>query len=312
MARTIRERMNVRDNEVFTPIDLINAKTVSSVINSFFGTNALSQFMDQTNPLAEMTHKRRMSALGPGGLSRERAGFEVRDVHYTHYGRLCPIETPEGPNIGLISSLCVYAKINDLGFIETPYRVVKDGKVNLNNDEVVYLTAEVEEGHVIAQGNAPLNDDGTFVNNRIKARLDADFPLATPDQVQLMDVSPTQIASIAASLIPFLEHDDANRALMGSNMMRQAVPLLRSESPIVGTGLESQLIRDSRTQITAEGDGVIEYVDATTIRIRYDRTPEEEFVSFEDAVKEYHIPKFRKTNQSTTIDLRPIATRVNV
>lgn len=306
MARTIRERMNVRDNEVFTPIDLINAKTVSSVINSFFGTNALSQFMDQTNPLAEMTHKRRMSALGPGGLSRERAGFEVRDVHYTHYGRLCPIETPEGPNIGLISSLCVYAKINDLGFIETPYRVVKDGKVNLNNDEVVYLTAEVEEGHVIAQGNAPLNDDGTFVNNRIKARLDADFPLATPDQVQLMDVSPTQIASIAASLIPFLEHDDANRALMGSNMMRQAVPLLRSESPIVGTGLESQLIRDSRTQITAEGDGVIEYVDATTIRIRYDRTPEEEFVSFEDAVKEYHIPKFRKTNQSTTIDLRPI------
>ncbi len=257
MARTIRERMNVRDNEVFTPIDLINAKTVSSVINSFFGTNALSQFMDQTNPLAEMTHKRRMSALGPGGLSRERAGFEVRDVHYTHYGRLCPIETPEGPNIGLISSLCVYAKINDLGFIETPYRVVKDGKVNLNNNEVVYLTAEVEEGNVIAQGNAPLNDDGTFVNNRIKARLDADFPLATPEQVQLMDVSPTQIASIAASLIPFLEHDDANRALMGSNMMRQAVPLLRSESPIVGTGLESPLIRDSRTQITEEGDGVI-------------------------------------------------------
>lgn len=306
MARTIRERMNVRDNEVFTPIDLINAKTISSVINSFFGTNALSQFMDQTNPLAEMTHKRRMSALGPGGLSRERAGFEVRDVHYTHYGRLCPIETPEGPNIGLISSLCVYAKINDLGFIETPYREVKDGKVNLANDEVVYLTAEVEEGKVIAQGNAPLNDDGTFVNNRIKSRLDADFPLATPDQVQLMDVSPTQIASIAASLIPFLEHDDANRALMGSNMMRQAVPLLRSESPIVGTGLEGQLIRDSRTQITAEGEGVIEFVDATTIRIRYDRTPDEEFVAFEDAVKEYRIPKFRKTNQSTTIDLRPI------
>ncbi|MBR6757879.1 MAG: DNA-directed RNA polymerase subunit beta [Bacteroidaceae bacterium] len=306
MARTIRERMNVRDNEVFTPIDLINAKTISSVINSFFGTNALSQFMDQTNPLAEMTHKRRMSALGPGGLSRERAGFEVRDVHYTHYGRLCPIETPEGPNIGLISSLCVYAKINDLGFIETPYRVVKDGKVNLANDEVVYLTAEVEEGKVIAQGNAPLKDDGVFVNNRIKARLDADFPLATPDQVELMDVSPTQIASIAASLIPFLEHDDANRALMGSNMMRQAVPLLRSESPIVGTGLEGQLIRDSRTQITAEGDGVIEYVDATTIRIRYDRTEDEEFTSFVDAVKEYNIPKFRKTNQSTTIDLRPI------
>ncbi len=306
MARTIRERMNVRDNEVFTPIDLINAKTISSVINSFFGTNALSQFMDQTNPLAEMTHKRRMSALGPGGLSRERAGFEVRDVHYTHYGRLCPIETPEGPNIGLISSLCVYAKINDLGFIETPYRVVKDGQVNLANDEVVYLTAEVEEGKVIAQGNAPLKDDGVFVNNRIKARLDADFPLATPDQVELMDVSPTQIASIAASLIPFLEHDDANRALMGSNMMRQAVPLLRSESPIVGTGLEGQLIRDSRTQITAEGAGVIEYVDATTIRIRYDRTEDEEFTSFVDAVKEYNIPKFRKTNQSTTIDLRPI------
>ena len=306
MARTIRERMNVRDNEVFTPIDLINAKTISSVINSFFGTNALSQFMDQTNPLAEMTHKRRMSALGPGGLSRERAGFEVRDVHYTHYGRLCPIETPEGPNIGLISSLCVYAKINDLGFIETPYRVVKDGKVNLANDEIVYLTAEVEEGKVIAQGNAPLKDNGDFVNNRIKARLDTDFPLATPDQVELMDVSPTQIASIAASLIPFLEHDDANRALMGSNMMRQAVPLLRSESPIVGTGLEGQLIRDSRTQITAEGDGVIEYVDATTIRIRYDRTADEEFTSFVDAVKEYNIPKFRKTNQSTTIDLRPI------
>ena len=306
MARTIRERMNVRDNEVFTPIDLINAKTISSVINSFFGTNALSQFMDQTNPLAEMTHKRRMSALGPGGLSRERAGFEVRDVHYTHYGRLCPIETPEGPNIGLISSLCVYAKINDLGFIETPYRVVKDSKVNLANDEVVYLTAEVEEGKVIAQGNAPLKEDGHFVNNRVKTRLDADFPLATPDQVELMDVSPTQIASIAASLIPFLEHDDANRALMGSNMMRQAVPLLRSESPIVGTGLEGQLIRDSRTQITAEGEGVIEYVDATTIRIRYDRTEDEEFTSFVDAVKEYNIPKFRKTNQSTTIDLRPI------
>ena len=306
MSRTIRERMNVRDNEVFTPIDLINAKTISSVINTFFGTNALSQFMDQTNPLAEMTHKRRMSALGPGGLSRERAGFEVRDVHYTHYGRLCPIETPEGPNIGLISSLCVYAKINDLGFIETPYRKVTDSKVNLNNDEITYLTAEIEEGKVIAQGNAPLNDDGTFVRDRVKARLDADFPIVAPDQVELMDVSPTQIASIAASLIPFLEHDDANRALMGSNMMRQAVPLLRSESPIVGTGLEGQLIRDSRTQVTAEGDGVIEFVDATVIRIRYDRTEDEEFVAFEDAVKEYHIPKFRKTNQSTTIDLRPI------
>ncbi|MBJ2184302.1 MAG: DNA-directed RNA polymerase subunit beta [Muribaculaceae bacterium] len=306
MSRTIRERMNVRDNEVFTPIDLINAKTISSVINTFFGTNALSQFMDQTNPLAEITHKRRLSALGPGGLSRERAGFEVRDVHYTHYGRLCPIETPEGPNIGLISSLCVYAKINDLGFIETPYRKVEDAKVNLNNDEVVYLTAEIEEGKIIAQGNAPLNPDGTFIRERVKARLDADFPVVAPGEVQLMDVSPTQIASIAASLIPFLEHDDANRALMGSNMMRQAVPLMRSEAPIVGTGIEGQLIRDSRTQITAEGAGVIEYVDARVIRIRYDRTEDEEFVAFEDAVKEYHIPKFRKTNQSTTIDLRPI------
>ena len=306
MSRTIRERMNVRDNEVFTPIDLINAKTISSVINSYFGTNALSQFMDQTNPLAEMTHKRRMSALGPGGLSRERAGFEVRDVHYTHYGRLCPIETPEGPNIGLISSLCVYAKINELGFIVTPYRQVSDAKVNLNNDEVVYLAAEIEEGKVIAQGNAPLNDDGTFVRDRVKARLDADFPIVAPGEVELMDVSPTQIASIAASLIPFLEHDDANRALMGSNMMRQAVPVLISEAPIVGTGLEGQLIRDSRTQITAEGAGVIEYVDSRVIRIRYDRTEDEEFVSFESAVKEYNIPKFRKTNQSTTIDLRPI------
>ncbi|MDE5734101.1 MAG: DNA-directed RNA polymerase subunit beta, partial [Duncaniella sp.] len=275
----------------------------------FFGTNALSQFMDQTNPLAEITHKRRMSALGPGGLSRERAGFEVRDVHYTHYGRLCPIETPEGPNIGLISSLCVYAKINDLGFIETPYREVKEGKANLNNDEVVYLTAELEEGKIIAQGNAPVADDGTFTDERIKARMDADFPIVSPDQVELMDVSPTQIASIAASLIPFLEHDDANRALMGSNMMRQAVPLLRSESPIVGTGIEGQLIRDSRTQIMAEGDGVIEFVDARVIRIRYDRTEEEEFVSFEDSVKEYRLPKFRKTNQSTTIDLRPICNK---
>ena len=306
MARTIRDRMNVRDNEVFEPIDLINAKTISSVINTFFGTNALSQFMDQTNPLAEMTNKRRMSALGPGGLSRERAGFEVRDVHYTHYGRLCPIETPEGPNIGLISSLCVYAKINDLGFIETPYRKVENGRVDLSPDGITYLTAEVEEGHIIAQGNAPLNDDGTFRRTRVKSRLNADFPVVAPGEVSLMDVSPTQIASIAASLIPFLEHDDANRALMGSNMMRQAVPLLRSEAPIVGTGLEGQLIRDSRTQITAEGSGVIDYVDATTIRIRYDRTPDEEFVSFESAVKEYHIPKFRKTNQSTTIDLRPI------
>ncbi|MBP3354285.1 MAG: DNA-directed RNA polymerase subunit beta [Bacteroidales bacterium] len=306
MARTIRDRMNVRDNEVFTPVELINAKTISSVINTFFGTNALSQFMDQTNPLAEITHKRRMSALGPGGLSRERAGFEVRDVHYTHYGRLCPIETPEGPNIGLISSLCVYAKINDLGFIETPYRKVSNGKVDLSPNGITYLTAEVEENQIIAQGNAPLNDDGTFIRTRVKSRLNADFPVVAPGEVALMDVSPTQIASIAASLIPFLEHDDANRALMGSNMMRQAVPLLRSEAPIVGTGLEGQLIRDSRTQITAEGSGVIEYVDATTIRINYDRTPEEEFVSFEPSVKEYNIPKFRKTNQSTTIDLRPI------
>ena len=309
MSRTIRERMNVRDNEVFTPIDLINAKTISSVINTFFGTNALSQFMDQTNPLAEITHKRRMSALGPGGLSRERAGFEVRDVHYTHYGRLCPIETPEGPNIGLISSLCVYAKINDLGFIETPYRKVENGVVDLKNEDIVYLTAEIEEGKIIAQGNEPVDDSGKFTNERIKARLDADFPVVGPQQVELMDVAPTQIASIAASLIPFLEHDDANRALMGSNMMRQAVPLMRSESPIVGTGLEGQLIRDSRTQVTAEGEGTIEFVDADRIRIRYDRTEEEEFVAFEDAVKEYHIPKFRKTNQSTTIDLRPICTK---
>ena len=309
MSRTIRERMNVRDNEVFTPIDLINAKTISSVINTFFGTNALSQFMDQTNPLAEITHKRRLSALGPGGLSRERAGFEVRDVHYTHYGRLCPIETPEGPNIGLISSLCVYAKINDLGFIETPYRKVENGVVDLDNSHVTYLTAEVEEGKMIAQGNAPVDDNGKFVNPRVKARLDADFPIVPGEQIELMDVAPQQIASIAASLIPFLEHDDANRALMGSNMMRQAVPLMRSEAPIVGTGIEGQLVRDSRTQIMAEGDGTIEFVDATTIRIRYDRTDEEEFVSFEDAVKEYHIPKWRKTNQSTTIDLRPICNR---
>ncbi len=306
ISRSIREKMNVRDNEVFKPIDLINAKTISAVINTFFGTNALSQFMDQTNPLAEITHKRRMSALGPGGLSRERAGFEVRDVHYTHYGRLCPIETPEGPNIGLISSLCVYAKINNLGFIETPYRKVENGVVDLNNDHVVYLTAEIEEGQTIAQGNAPVNDDGSFVNQRVKARLDADFPIVSPSELKLMDVSPVQIASIAASLIPFLEHDDANRALMGSNMMRQAVPLLRSEAPIVGTGIEGQLIRDSRTQIMAEGPGVIEYVDATVIRIRYDRTEDEEFVQFESSVKEYKLPKFRRTNQGTTIDLRPI------
>ncbi|HOV35215.1 MAG: DNA-directed RNA polymerase subunit beta [Dysgonomonadaceae bacterium] len=306
MARIIRERMNVRDNEVFTPIDLINAKTVSSVINTFFGTNALSQFMDQTNPLAEITHKRRLSALGPGGLSRERAGFEVRDVHYTHYGRLCPIETPEGPNIGLISSLCVYAKINDLGFIETPYRKVENGKVDIDNSHVIYLAAEEEEGKIIAQGNAPIDDEGRFINPRVKAREDADYPLVNPDEVELMDVSPMQIASIAASLIPFLEHDDANRALMGSNMMRQAVPLMRNEAPIVGTGIEGQLIKDSRTQIMAEGDGEVIYVDATTIKVRYDRSEEEEFTSFEEAVKTYKIPKFRKTNQNTTVDLRPL------
>ena len=306
MARTIRERMNVRDNEVFTPTDLINAKTVSAVINSFFGTNALSQFMDQTNPLAEITHKRRMSALGPGGLSRDRAGFEVRDVHYTHYGRLCPIETPEGPNIGLISSLCIYAKINDLGFISTPYRKVADSKVNLSNDEVEYLTAEEEEGRIIAQGNAPYDAKGKFIRSKVKARRDADFPVVAPEEVELMDVSPQQIASIAAALIPFLEHDDANRALMGSNMMRQAVPLMRTEAPIVGTGIEKQLAEDSRTQITAEGDGVITYVDANVIRIQYDRTEDEEFVSFEPSVKEYKIPKFRRTNQNMTIDLRPI------
>ncbi|MBN2787958.1 MAG: DNA-directed RNA polymerase subunit beta [Paludibacteraceae bacterium] len=309
MARTIRERMNVRDNEVFTPIDLINAKTISSVINSFFGTNALSQFMDQTNPLAEITHKRRMSALGPGGLSRERAGFEVRDVHFTHYGRLCPIETPEGPNIGLISSLCVYAKINELGFIETPYRKVDNSVVNLSKEGIIYLTAEEEEKKVIAQGNAPLTEAGNFIRTKVKSRLDADFPVVAPEEVNLMDVSPTQIASIAASLIPFLEHDDANRALMGSNMMRQAVPLLRCESPIVGTGIEGQLIQDSRTQITAEKNGVVEFVDSTCIKIKYERSQEEEFVSFESDIVTYRIPKFQKTNQSTTVDLRPIVKR---
>ncbi|MDD2436865.1 MAG: DNA-directed RNA polymerase subunit beta [Massilibacteroides sp.] len=306
MARTVRERMNVRDNEVFTPIDLINAKTISSVVNSFFGTNALSQFMDQTNPLAEITHKRRLSALGPGGLSRERAGFEVRDVHYTHYGRLCPIETPEGPNIGLISSLCVYAKINDLGFIVTPYRKVENGRVNFSKEGLQYLTAEEEEELTIAQGNALLDDEGRFVRDRIKSRYEADFPVVSPSEVDMMDVSPTQIASIAASLIPFLEHDDANRALMGSNMMRQAVPLIRTDAPIVGTGIEAQVAKDSRTQIVAEQHGVVVFVDATCIKIKYDRTEDEEFVSFENAVKTYIIPKWRKTNQSTTVDLRPI------
>ena len=306
MSRTIRERMNVRDNEVFSPTDLINAKTISGVINTFFGTNALSQFMDQTNPLAEVTHKRRLSALGPGGLSRERAGFEVRDVHFTHYGRLCPIESPEGPNIGLISSLCVYAKINDLGFIETPYRKVENGVVDLSPEGIRYYSAEEEEKLVIGQGNAPLREDGTFIRKVVKCRCDDDYPVVPPTQVNLMDVAPQQIASIAASLIPFLEHDDAHRALMGSNMMRQAVPLLRTEAPIVGTGIEKQLCEDSRTMITAEGDGVVDYVDATTIRILYDRTEEEDFVSFEPAMKEYRIPKFRRTNQNMTIDLRPM------
>ena len=306
MTRTIRERMNVRDNEVFTPTDLINAKTISSVINSFFGTNALSQFMDQTNPLSEVTHKRRLSALGPGGLSRERAGFEVRDVHYTHYGRLCPIESPEGPNIGLISSLCVYAKIDSLGFIETPYRKVENSKVDLDNKDVVYLSAEEEEDKIIGQGNAPLNSDGTFILSKVKCRQDADYPVVSPEQVELMDVAPQQIASIAAGLIPFLEHDDAHRALMGSNMMRQAVPLIRSEAPIVGTGIERQVCIDSRTMISAEGDGVVDFVDATTIRVLHDRTEDEEFVSFEPALKEYRIPKFRRTNQNMVFDLRPI------
>ncbi len=306
MARTIRERMNVRDNEVFTPIDLINSKTLSSVINSFFGTNALSQFMDQTNPLAEMTHKRRMSALGPGGLSRERAGFEVRDVHYTHYGRLCPIETPEGPNIGLISSLCVYAKVNELGFIETPYRKVENGVVNLTEEGLVYLTAEEEEGQTIAQANARLNDDGTFIDTRIKSRFEGDFPIASPEELHLMDVAPNQIASIAASLIPFLEHDDANRALMGSNMMRQAVPLVNPEAPIVGTGIERDVIHDSRIHYTAEEDGVVEYADAERIVVRYERDEYQKFVRFDNEVKTYILPKFNKTNQNTTINLRPV------
>jgi DNA-directed RNA polymerase subunit beta len=306
MARTIRERMNVRDNEVFTPIDLINSKTLSSVINSFFGTNQLSQFMDQTNPLAEMTHKRRLSALGPGGLSRERAGFEVRDVHYTHYGRLCPIETPEGPNIGLISSLCVYAKINQLGFIETPYRKVDNAKVGLTADDVIYLSAEEEEAKIIAQANAGIDAEGNFTNAKIKSRYEGDFPLAEKENIDLMDIAPNQIASIAASLIPFLEHDDANRALMGSNMMRQAVPLLQPEDPIVGTGLEGPVIQDSRVQIVAEEDGTVEYVDAEEIVVRYNRTEEERFVSFNPEIKRYKLPKFKKTNQSTCINLKPM------
>ncbi|MDT8412098.1 MAG: DNA-directed RNA polymerase subunit beta [Vicingaceae bacterium] len=305
MARTIRERMNVRDNEVFTPSDLINAKTLSSVINSFFGTNQLSQFMDQTNPLSEITHKRRMSALGPGGLSRERAGFEVRDVHYTHYGRLCPIETPEGPNIGLISSLCVYAKVNKLGFIETPYRHVEDGKVNFKK-EVVYLSAEEEDKKIIAQANAHVDDKGNFLTEKVKSRLEGDFPLSEPENISLMDVAPNQIASIAASLIPFLENDDANRALMGSNMMRQAVPLLRPEAPIVGTGLEARVAQDSRVLINAEADGVVEYVDAKNITIKYNRSEEDQLVSFDGDSITYELYTFKKTNQNTCLNLTPI------
>ncbi|MET3502340.1 DNA-directed RNA polymerase subunit beta [Mucilaginibacter sp. SG538B] len=305
MARTIRERMNIRDNEVFTPTDLINARTLSSVINSFFGTNQLSQFMDQTNPLAEITHKRRLSALGPGGLSRERAGFEVRDVHYTHYGRLCTIETPEGPNIGLISSLCVHAKINNLGFIETPYKRVVDGKVMVD-EPVIYLSAEDEDGKTIGQANAVYDDKGEFELPRVKARFEGDFPVIEPERLDLMDIAPNQITSIAASLIPFLEHDDANRALMGSNMQRQAVPLLRPEAPIVGTGLEGRVAKDSRTLINAEGDGVVEYVDANEIRIKYDRNELDRLISFEGDSKSYRLTKFKKTNQSTTMNLKPI------
>ena len=305
MSRTIRERMNVRDNEVFTPTELINAKTLSSVINSFFGTNQLSQFMDQTNPLAELTHKRRISALGPGGLSRERAGFEVRDVHYTHYGRLCTIETPEGPNIGLISSLCVYAKINELGFIETPYQRVVDGQVQLGENPV-YLSAEAEESKTVAQATTPQDEEGHITVNRVKARRQADFPIVSPEDVDLMDIASNQIASIAASLIPFLEHDDANRALMGSNMMRQAVPLLNPEIPIVGTGIEEAVAHDSRVLLNAEADGVVEYVDSTKIVIRHNRTEKERLVSFDDDVKEYRLTKYQRTNHSTAINLRPI------
>jgi DNA-directed RNA polymerase subunit beta len=305
MARTIKERMNVRDNEDFKPVDLINARTLSSVINSFFGTNQLSQFMDQTNPLAEITHKRRMSALGPGGLSRERAGFEVRDVHYTHYGRLCTIETPEGPNIGLISSLCVHAKVNSMGFIETPYRIIDGGKVDITT-HVEYLTAEEEDGKNIVQANAMIDKTGKFLSDRVKARFEGDFPLVNPADAQFMDVAPNQIVSVAASMIPFLEHDDANRALMGSNMQRQAVPLLRPEAPIVGTGLEHRVAIDSRTLVVAEGTGVVEYVDALRIVVNYDQTESEKLISFSGSTKEYNLIKFRRTNQDTTINLKPI------
>ena len=305
MARTIRERMNVRDNEVFTPVDLINARTLSSVINSFFGTSQLSQFLDQTNPLSEITNKRRISALGPGGLSRERAGFEVRDVHYSHYGRLCTIETPEGPNIGLISTLCVHAKINKMGFLETPYRKVDEGVVD-KDGEPLYLSAEGEDFFRIAQANAPLDDQGNFLSDKIKCRESGDFPVLTPEEIQFMDIAPNQIVGVSASMIPFLENDDANRALMGSNMQRQAVPLLKPKSPIVGTGLEGKVARDSRMLFNAEGEGVVEYVDANRIEVRYDRTPEEQLVSFEDSLKEYDLIKFRRTNQGTCINLRPI------
>ena len=306
MARTIRERMNVRDNEDFKPVDLINARTLSSVINSFFGTNQLSQFMDQTNPLAELTHKRRLSALGPGGLSRERAGFEVRDVHYTHYGRLCTIETPEGPNIGLISSLCVHAKVNSMGFLETPYRKVDSGKVGMDPSDIVFLTAEEEDNNNIAQANAPLDESGKFLNEKVKARFEGDFPVLDPSEISYMDVAPNQIVSVAASLIPFLEHDDANRALMGSNMQRQAVPLLKPEAPIVGTGLEGKAAIDSRSLIIAEANGVVDYVDAKKIRIKYDLTSEELLVNFTDEYKTYDLIKFRRTNQDTTINLTPL------
>ena len=309
MARTIRERMNVRDNEVFTPTDLINAKTLSSVINSFFGTNQLSQFMDQTNPPSEATHKRRISALGPGGLSRERAGFEVRDVHYTHYGRLCTIETPEGPNIGLISSLCVYAKVNRLGFIETPYRKVTKGKAAINDKDVVYLSAEDEDSAMIAQANAPIKKDGSFENDMVKARLEGDFPIVKPEELQYMDVAPNQIASIAASLIPFLEHDDANRALMGSNMMRQAVPLMRPNSPIVGTGVEAPVARDSRVLLRAERDGIVEFVDANEIHIRHDMDDNDLLVSFESDLRVYNLTKFARTNQGTCMNLKPMVAK---
>jgi DNA-directed RNA polymerase subunit beta len=305
MARTIKERMNVRDNEDFKPVDLINARTLSSVINSFFGTNQLSQFMDQTNPLAEITHKRRMSALGPGGLSRERAGFEVRDVHYTHYGRLCTIETPEGPNIGLISSLCVHAKVNKMGFIETPYRKIENGKAK-SKDGIIYLTAEEEDTHYIAQANAKLKDGGEFVDEKVKARFEGDFPVVEPKELRYMDIAPNQIVSVAASLIPFLEHDDANRALMGSNMQRQAVPLMRPEAPVVGTGLEGRIALDSRTLILSEGTGVVDFVDATKIVVKYDRNEEQELISFDTEYKTYNLIKFRRTNQDTCINLTPL------